>query len=177
MARTIRLGIIGQSERPWDPLPKEVWQIAYKIGYLAAKQGWLLFSGGKNGVMEAASKGSKDAGGITVGILPSLDKEEANEYIDIPITTGLGIGLRSELMIQTVDCVIMIGGKNGTLKELAAAYLNKKPIVVLHGSGGFSDTVENILFEKKYLDSRRNVEILFADTPEAAIEKLRKLGF
>ena len=123
-------------------------------------------------VMEAASKGAKDAGGITVGILPSLDKKEANEYIDIPITTGLGIGMRSELMIQTVDCIVMIGGKNGTLKELSAAYMNKKPIVIIRGSEGVADSIEKILFEGKYLDERENVNILFADSPKEAIELL-----
>lgn len=168
----IRLGVIGQSERLWDPLPREIYEISYRIGYLTAKQGWILFSGGRDGVMEAASKGAKDAGGITVGILPSLDKKEANEYIDIPITTGLGIGMRSELMIQTVDCIVMIGGKNGTLKELSAAYMNKKPIVIIRGSGGAADSVGKILFEGKYLDKRRNVDILFADSPKEAIELL-----
>ena len=175
MEKIIRLGIIGQSERPWDPLPENVWQIAYRVGYLAAKKKWIVFSGGRDGVMEAASKGAKDSGGVTVGIMPSLDKNEANKYIDIPITTGCGIGMRSELMIQTVDCVIMIGGKNGTLKELSAAYLNKKPIVILNGSGGFAEKIKRILFEGKYLDSRKNTEILFADTPEQAIDLISHL--
>ncbi len=175
--KIIRLGVIGVSERPWDPLPRKIYEIAYRLGYLAAKQGWMLFSGGRDGVMEAASKGAKEAGGITVGILPSLDKKEANEYIDIPITTGLGIGMRSELMIQTVDCVVMIGGKNGTLKELSAAYMNKIPAVIIRGSGGIADSIEKILFEGKYLDERKNMDILFANSPKEAIELLVPLMF
>ena len=124
-------------------------------------------------MMEFASKGAKEAGGITVGILPSLNTEEANQYIDIPVTTGLGMGMRSELMIQTVDAIIMIGGKNGTLKELSAAYMNSKPVVILRGSGELADSIQGIFYEGKYLDSRRNVEILFADSPEEAISILR----
>ncbi len=173
MKRIIRIGVIGQSERPWEPLPQYLKDLSYRIGYLIAKEGWLLFSGGRDGVMEFASKGAKEAGGITVGILPSLTIKEANQYIDIPITTGLGMGMRSELMVQTVDAIIMIGGKNGTLKELSSAYMNSKPIVILRGSGELADSVQSIFYEGKYLDSRRNVEILFADSPEEAISILR----
>lgn len=145
------------------------------MGYLIAREGWLLFSGGRDGVMEFASKGAKDGNGINVGILPSLSVDEANDYIDIPITTGLGIGMRSELMIQTVDAVVMIGGKNGTLKELSAAYMNSKPIVILKGSGEFADSIQNVLHEGKYLDSRRNSEIIFADSPEEALNLLKSV--
>ncbi len=163
------MGIIGQSERPWDPLSENTAEIAYKTGFLVAKNGWHLYTGGRDGVMRESSRGAKDAGGITVGILPSLDKNEANNYVDIPITTGLGISMRSELIINTVDAVIMIGGKNGTLKELLTAYLFGKPIVVIKGSGGFADTLENFLLDGKYIDDRKNVEIKFANSPEEAI--------
>ncbi len=175
LKRIIRIGIIGQSERRGEQIPRYVLDIAYEVGYLIAKEGWLLFSGGRNGVMEAASKGAHDGGGTTVGILPSLDVFEANEYVDIPITTGLGMGLRSELMIQTVDAVVMIGGKNGTLKELSAAYLNSKPIVIVNRTGDFANSIPSILYEGKYLDSRKNVEIMFADTPQDVIAILKNV--
>lgn len=175
MKSMVRIGIIGQSESLNEPLKESVRETAYKIGFLIAKKGWLLINGGRNGVMRASSRGAKDAGGITIGILPSMDKEEANEFVDIPITTGMGIGMRSELMIHTVDVVIMIGGKNGTLKELSAAYLNRKPIVILRRTDGFADTIQKILYRGRYLDSRKNIEILFADTPEEAIQLVEKI--
>jgi len=78
-------------------------------------------------------------------------------------------------MVQTIDAVIMIGGKNGTLKELSAAYMNSKPIVIIRGTGEFADTIQNILYEGKYLDSRKNVEIRFADSPEEAISILKSI--
>ena len=173
MRKIIRIGIIGQSERPWEPLPQKLKGISYKMGYLVAVEGWLLICGGRDGVMEHASKGAKEAGGVTVGILPSLSMDDANEYVDVPITTGLGMGMRSELMIQTVDAIVMIGGKNGTLKELSAAYMNCKPIVIIRGTGEFADSIQNILYEGKYLDTRKNVEIHFADSPEEAIPILK----
>jgi uncharacterized protein (TIGR00725 family) len=175
LRRIIRIGVIGQSERPQEPLPQKLKEISYKVGYLIAKEGWLLVSGGRDGVMEHSSKGAKEAGGVTVGILPSQSIDEANEYVDVPITTGLGMGMRSELMVQTIDAVIMIGGKNGTLKELSAAYMNSKPIVIIRGTGEFADTIQNILYEGKYLDSRKNVEIRFADSPEEAISILKSI--
>jgi uncharacterized protein (TIGR00725 family) len=174
MKKIIRIALIGQSDRPWEPVPKKTKLLSYQIGFLIGKEGWILVNGGRDGVMEASAKGCHNAQGITVGILPTLDVSEANQYIDIPITTGLGIGMRSELMILTVDAVIMVGGKNGTLKELSAAYLNKKPIVILRESGDFADSIETILFEGKYLDSRKNVEIQFANDPEEAISLLKK---
>jgi uncharacterized protein (TIGR00725 family) len=174
MKKTLRVGIIGQSERPWEPLPENTAKIAFETGFLIAKNGWHLYTGGRDGVMRESSRGAKKAGGVTVGILPSLDKNEANEYVDVPITTGLGMSMRSELMINTVDVIVMIGGKNGTLKELLTAYLFGKPIVVIKGSGGFADTLEKFLFEGKYIDDRKNVEIKFANSPEEAVEFIKE---
>jgi len=175
MSNPVRVGIIGQSERPNKPISKKTARIAYEMGYLIGKNGWQLYSGGRDGVMREASKGAKDAGGLTIGILPSLSKEEANKYVDVPITTGLGIGMRSELMINTVDVVVMIGGKNGTLKELSAAYILKKPIIIIEGSGGFADTLKDCLYEGKYLDDRRNVEIKFVRNPSEAILLIQEI--
>jgi uncharacterized protein (TIGR00725 family) len=175
MKKAIRIGIIGQSERPTEPLSKETTEVAYKMGYIIGKNGWQLISGGRDGVMRESSRGAKDAGGLTIGIMPSMDKNEANDYVDVVITTGLGIGMRSELMIHTVDIVVMIGGKNGTLKELSAAYLNKKPIIVIKNTGGIIDKLKDFLFEGKYIDDRKNIEILFADSPEDAEKLIKKI--
>lgn len=173
MKQIIRIGVIGQSQHPFEEISSKALEVAHKIGFLIAKEGWILFSGGRDGIMERASKGAKEASGITVGILPSFNVDEANDYIDVPVTTGLGMDMRSDLMIHTVDAVIMISGKNGTLKELSTAYMNRKPVVIMEGTGGFADIVKGILFEGKYLDSRRNIEIHFAKTPEEAIEKVK----
>ncbi len=82
---------------------------AEEVGRLIARRGAVLVCGGLTGVMEAASRGARSEGGITIGILPQEHKREANEYIDIPIATGLGIG-RNVIIARTADVLIAIGG-------------------------------------------------------------------
>ena len=83
---------------------------AEEVGKLVAQQGGILVCGGLHGIMEAASKGAKSAGGLTIGILPHDDRGEANPYIDVPIATGLGIG-RNVIIARTADALIAIGGE------------------------------------------------------------------
>jgi uncharacterized protein (TIGR00725 family) len=101
---------------------------AEEAGKLIARRGACLVCGGLSGVMEAVSRGAKSEGGITVGILPHDHKREANEWIDIPIATGLGIG-RNVIIARTADALIAIGGEYGTLSEIAFALQMGKPVV------------------------------------------------
>ena len=101
---------------------------AEAVGRLIAEKGGILVCGGMHGIMEAASKGAKQAGGLTVGILPQEHKRDANPYIDIPIATGLGIG-RNVVIARTADAVIAIGGEYGTLSEIAFGLQLGKPVV------------------------------------------------
>ncbi|MEW6569885.1 MAG: TIGR00725 family protein [Nitrospirota bacterium] len=101
---------------------------AEEVGRLIALRGATLVCGGLGGVMEAASRGAKSAGGPTVGILPQKDAREANQYIDIPIATGLGIG-RNVIIARAADALIAIGGEYGTLSEIAFALQMGKPVV------------------------------------------------
>ena len=78
--------------------------------------------------MEAAARGSKEAGGTTIGILPQDKKEHANPYIDIPIATGLGIG-RNIIIARTSDALIAVSGEYGTLSEIAFALQLGKPVI------------------------------------------------
>jgi uncharacterized protein (TIGR00725 family) len=82
--------------------------------------------------MEAACRGAREAGGITIGILPTYEKETANKWVDIIIPTGLGHA-RNNLVVVTGDGVIGVGGNWGTLSELAIARKMGKPVVVLEG--------------------------------------------
>ncbi len=101
---------------------------AQEVGRLIANHDAILLSGGLGGVMEAASRGAKAEGGITLGILPHEHKREMNEYIDVPVTTGLGIG-RNVIIARTADALIAVGGEYGTLSEIAFALQMKKPVV------------------------------------------------
>jgi len=78
--------------------------------------------------MEAASRGAKLEGGLTVGILPHDHSKEANQYIDFPVATGLGIG-RNVIIARTADALIAVGGEYGTLSEIAFALQMGKPVV------------------------------------------------
>lgn len=107
---------------------KELLREAEKVGRLIAQKGLVLICGGLNGVMEAVAKGAKAEGGITIGILPQDHKRDANEYIDIPIVTGMGIG-RNVIIARTGDALIAIGGEYGTLSEIAFALQLDKPVI------------------------------------------------
>jgi len=107
---------------------KNIYGIAEKVGRLIAEKGATLITGGLGGVMEAASKGAKEAGGITVGILPGFSKDEANPYVMIPVTTGLSHA-RNIIIMRSADAVIAIAGEYGTLSEIAIALKLGKPVI------------------------------------------------
>jgi uncharacterized protein (TIGR00725 family) len=101
---------------------------AEEVGRLIARSGAMLLTGGLGGVMEAASRGASKEGGATIGILPQDHKGSANEYVDIPIATGLGIG-RNIIIARTADAVVAVGGEYGTLSEIAFSLQLNKPVV------------------------------------------------
>jgi uncharacterized protein (TIGR00725 family) len=107
---------------------KSLLKEAEEIGRLLAERGSIVVCGGLSGVMEAASKGAKSAGGLTVGILPQDHKRDANAYIDVPIVTGLGIG-RNVIIARTADALIAVGGEYGTLSEIAFGLQMNRPVV------------------------------------------------
>lgn len=107
---------------------KEIYSIAEEAGKLIAMNGAILMTGGLGGVMEAASKGAQEEGGITIGILPGLSKEEANRYVDIPVATGLSHA-RNAVIARSADALIAIAGEYGTLSEIAIALKLGKPVI------------------------------------------------
>jgi len=106
---------------------KKIYELAVEVGRRIAKMGAILITGGRGGVMEAASKGAKEAGGVTIGILPSDDRREGNKYLDYAIVTGIGYA-RNVLVILNGDIVIAIDGHYGTLSEIALALEYGKPV-------------------------------------------------
>ena len=87
-------------------------------------------TGGLGGVMEAACRGARDAGGTTIGILPGADRSAANAYVDVAIPTGLGEA-RNALVVRAADALIAVGGAYGTLSEIALALKAGKRVVGL----------------------------------------------
>ena len=108
------------------------------IGKYVAENQCVLVTGGRGGVMEAACKGAKQNGGMTIGILPGSRSEDANPYVDIALPTMMG-ERRNALLVSIADCIIAVCGRWGTLNEITYAVIQRKPIVFLKGSGGFVD--------------------------------------
>lgn len=106
----------------------EISAIAEEIGRGIAQHGAMLVTGGLGGVMEAASRGAYEAGGVTIGILPGFSKDDANQYITVPVVTGLSHA-RNVIVVRTGDAVIAISGEYGTLSEIAIALKLGKPVV------------------------------------------------
>lgn len=119
------VGVIGASE-----VSPTLYAAAEAIGREVAARQAVLITGGLAGVMEAASKGAKAAGGLTIGILPGLSPNDANPYIDLPIATGLGEA-RNVIIVRTADVLIAVGGGYGTLSEIAFALRLQKPVIGL----------------------------------------------
>lgn len=109
---------------------EKTYALAEQVGRELAKRGAVIVCGGLGGVMEAACKGAKSAGGRTIGILPGVNQREANPYVDIPIVTGLGEA-RNSIVVRTGRAVIAIGGEYGTLSEIAFAFKFGIPVIGL----------------------------------------------
>lgn len=165
--RVKRIAVIGQSGQ----IPEEIQLICEEVGLEIASRNAVLLTGGGSGVMEAVSKGAKQAGGLVIGILAGDETHVANDYLDVPITTGMSFDYRSLILIHSSDAIIMIRGGNGTLGELSAAYMNKKPVVVIESSGGWAAKIKEVAFEGAYLDERRTVEIHYANTAKMAVDR------
>ncbi len=105
--------------------------IAYRVGTLVAERGWTLLTGGSAcGVMDAASQGASEAGGLVIGILKDENTDEASRYLDIAIRTGMG-DARNVINVLSSDVVIALPGGSGTLSEVALALKSTKTVIVL----------------------------------------------
>jgi len=121
----LRISVIGAGEAS----PEEC-RLAEAVGRRLAEAGAIVVTGGLGGVMEAASRGSAEAGGITVGILPGRSSREANPWVTIPLPTGMGES-RNSLVVRAGEAVVAIGGSWGTLSEIALARKMGHPVVLL----------------------------------------------
>jgi uncharacterized protein (TIGR00725 family) len=150
---------------------------AETLGQLAIEAGFRLVSGGRDGVMEAASRGARATKswreGDVIGILPSYDRGQANPFVDVVIPTGLGIA-RNVVVVATADVVVALAGGSGTLSEIAIAWQLGKPVIGLDlglgPTGGWGERAAGTA-----LDDRRGDEIRRACSAAEAIE-LAKLA-
>jgi uncharacterized protein (TIGR00725 family) len=136
---------------------------AEEVGAAVAAAGCGLVCGGLGGVMEAACRGARSRGGLTLGLLPGLDREAANGWVVVAVPTGLGEA-RNALVVRAADAVVAIGGGWGTLSEVALAMKAGVPVV---GLGTWEPTLRGEPVEG----------IVAVDEPQAAVaEALRLAG-
>lgn len=104
--------------------------LAYKVGQAVARLGFVLVCGGLDGAMKAACQGAKEAGGMTIGILPGIDKTDANEFVDIALPTTIGFS-RNVIVASSADVVIALPGSHGTRCEISYALVYGRPVIDL----------------------------------------------
>jgi uncharacterized protein (TIGR00725 family) len=128
---------------------------AAEVGAAVARAGATLLCGGLRGVMEAASRGAAEAGGIVVGLLPGFRRRDANRWVTIPIVTGMDQA-RNVVLVRSCDALVAVGGMYGTLSEIALALKLGVPVVGLH------------TWRLQQPEGRR-VPLIVAATPEDAV--------
>ncbi len=151
------IGVIGSGM-----CDARTYALAEEVGRRLAQAGATVVCGGLGGVMEAACRGAKAAGGQTIGILPGSEPDQANPYVDIPIPTGLGEA-RNVIVVRTARVLIAVGGEYGTLSEIAFALKFGRPVVGL----------------ETWQLARGGVPVpafLEARTPEEAVQKALELA-
>jgi uncharacterized protein (TIGR00725 family) len=136
---------------------------ARRLGEVVAKKGYVLLTGGGGGVMKAASAGAWNAGGLVIALLPNERrrplKDYPNEYVDIPIYTGMGDG-RNAINAKTPHVVVALRGGAGTLSEIALALKSGTPVIGLHA---------------RRFDVPEECEFYSAGTVEEVMEQIEKI--
>ncbi|TYB91493.1 MAG: TIGR00725 family protein [Kosmotoga sp.] len=149
----MNIAVIGYSGNINTPPVSEISELCISIGRKLAQLNHRIFTGGRDGVMELVAKGAHSVSGEVIGILPF--EEKGNEYNSLNVLTGMDYLTRSLLIVRSCDYVISIGGEIGTLYEIVSAYACGKPVILMRGTGGWTDRITSILIDGKFLDNRR----------------------
>ena len=153
------VGIMG----PANPDNVEILDLAYELGSKIAKNGWILLTGGRNaGVMEQASKGASEAGGLVIGILPGANTDNCSQYVDIAIPTAMG-SARNNINILASDIVVAISMGAGTASEVALALKAEKPLLLFRASNE----------AKAFFDQVASKPLVSCQTSDQVIDNLK----
>ncbi|MBR9701354.1 hypothetical protein GOV13_00345 [Candidatus Pacearchaeota archaeon] len=168
----MQIGVIGPSLINYqiNPNAKELEEIAEKIGGLIAKADAILFTGGADGIMEVASRGAKNAGGLVVGT-PGPKRKSSNKFVDVEVLTPISTGDFLFAGILSSDVIIIIGESAGTTAELALAYRYKKQMIIVKGISKYYDSLIG-----KSLDNNKCTTFLGVNSPEEAVELAIKIA-
>jgi uncharacterized protein (TIGR00725 family) len=156
----VNIGVLGSQKASEENL-----KIAEEVGKEIAKAGAALICGGRGGIMRAAAKGCKENGGLSIGILPVLDKKDSDhEYLEVALPTSMWYG-RNIFIASASDVLIAIDGNYGTMSEAAFAMNYERPVVVVKGTGGTADYLADGIFK-----------VTVAENAKDAVEKALKLA-
>lgn len=148
---------------------------AEKVGEAIARAGAILVTGATTGIPSAATKGTKRAGGISIGFSPAATRVDhikryklPTKYIDLTVYTGFGYAGRNLILTRSADAVIIICGRIGTLNEFTVAFEDKKPIGVLEDSGGMADEIKEIT----NIAHKHECRVLYESDPKKLVRQL-----
>ena len=167
--RTPQLGVLGPSASnlPRDSmLCAKLLDNAEEVGRRIAQAKAILITGGMDGAMEAACRGAKEAGGITVGT-PGRERGMCNPHVIVEICTPIDVGDLLFAGSLSCDALIVFPGGAGTLAEVALTYRFRKPMIIMRGYSVWYDE----LVGKPLDQSSNKLPFLGADTPEEAVSK------
>lgn len=161
------ISIIGPNTSTCTP---EIYGFGIQLGKFLIDHSFTIVCGGMHGLMEAVCKGAKQSDsysfGETIGIIPGTNRNDANDYCDIVIPTGIGYA-RNQIVVNSGDVVVAIGGGAGTLSEIAFAWqLNKKVICFTQFSGWAAELANQTL------DNRNNQPIVGVSSLDELKEEL-----
>ena len=139
------IGVVGAGS-----CDEKIDRLAHRVGELIAKRGAAMVCGGLGGVMEAASRGAAENGGVTIGVLPGGGREDANPYINLPLVTDMGHA-RNVIIAHTAQALIAISGGYGSLSEISIGLKLGKPVISLASWGQIEG-------------------VILVETPEEAVE-------
>ena len=169
----LTIGVMGSSG---GELIEDVKRKAYQLGEAIAERDAILITGGCPGLPYDSARGAKAKGGFVVGISPGLSVDEHEgkygspiDAFDLLIYTGSGLMGREITSIRSCDIIVIVGGRTGTLGELAIAYDEGRLIGVLTGTGGITEIVETIV---RTSGKKTGACVLYDDHPGKLIDRL-----
>lgn len=158
----------------WDETDDNLLSATYQIAYTASKKGHIIISGGGTGIPNFAIRGALDANGLCVAFSNEGHYETTPELATFRVATEMGWDGRSVLAVKSSDLLVVVGGCNGTLNEITLAYLNNIPVWILRDSSEMICRLEKFLYQGKYIDERKNVEIVFFDTVQEITQSIER---
>lgn len=161
-------------------IPEKYFEAARALGKLMGQKGLTLINGAGNmGLMKASADACMEAGGKTIGIIPTFMKEENWHYDRMTeLIETSDMHTRQQKMAEMSDAGIVLAGGFGTLAEFSELVtwkqlgIHLKPIVLLNTDGYFNDLLAFLKKgkEENFLRQEHLDTFVVATTPEEALE-------